>query len=334
MKTKELKNYIAKVKKFNKGNNSLNVLDNILIENQNLITSNLDISFVKHFSELDPDLKTQINLLFLEKIVKKTKTENIDLNEIGKIKFVKNIFEYEVTDEEFPLYNIKEPKSFGTLCKEDLPKLKVASNFVGKDDLRPIMTGVLISKDKICATDAHLMYFDSHSSEIKEGVVIPIPVISLLNDEDYIFTQDSLTYSLKKDSEEVIFRAIEGKYPNFEAVIPKENPIVLEASKKEFLENLSLAEISSNKFTGKIILNLTEDKKSFVKSVEEDFKYSYKGEIEKCSHNSEEEFNIGFNSKFLLKIFRFLPDEISLEMSLPDRAAIFNKSFLVMPVKL
>ncbi|TYA64155.1 DNA polymerase III subunit beta, partial [Seonamhaeicola marinus] len=54
----------------------------------------------------------------------------------------------------------------------------------------------------------------------------------------------------------LICRLIDGKYPNYEAVIPKENPNKLTIDRNQFLNSVKRVSIFSNKTTHQIRLKI------------------------------------------------------------------------------
>lgn len=345
MKTSELKKYIVNVKKFNPGKNTLPILDNILISDQMLIVSNLEVIYKVKFDDLDPGLNVLIDIRYLEQIVKKVKSLEIDINTPGKIITNKGSFNYnlEYYDvSEFPEFGFTPKKEIGSLNIDAISTLKNAVNYTGNDYLRQVMTGVFINKDKIVATDAHYLMFKDHNCNISEDFIIPANAVNMLSEKDYSITYNtkgndtqllSEMYCFENGNEQIIFRGIDGKYPNFDAVIPKENPITVNLCKPNFIEILTLAQISANKSTKNIIIEL-KDGDVFVTSKDEDFKRAYSGQVPGGNYNTVDPFIIGFNSALLLKCLKFMPDNISIEMSLSNRAIIINGYMLLMPVML
>ena len=144
------------------------------------------------------------------------------------------------------------------------------------------------------------------------------------------------------DNTELICRLIDGKYPNYEAVIPKENPNVLSISRAQFLGSVRRVSIYSNKTTHQIRLKIAGAELNISA---EDVDYSNKADERlSCSYQGDD-MQIGFNSRFLLEMLGNLSaDDVTLEMSLPNRAGILTPAngldegehitMLVMPVML
>ena len=140
----------------------------------------------------------------------------------------------------------------------------------------------------------------------------------------------------------LVCRLIDGKYPNYEAVIPKQNPNKLTVDRSAFLGALKRVSVFSNKATHQIRVKVAG---SQLRVSAEDLDFANEGhELLTCTYVGED-MEIGFNSRFLMEMVSNLEcDEITIEMSAPNRAGIIlpnNKSnpaedilMLVMPVML
>jgi DNA polymerase-3 subunit beta len=137
-------------------------------------------------------------------------------------------------------------------------------------------------------------------------------------------------------------RLIDGKYPNYEAVIPKENPNKLILSRVTFLNSVRRVAIFANKTTHQIRLKIAGTELNISA---EDIDYSNKADERLTCDYHGDDLQIGFNSRFLTEMLNNLTsDEIQLEMSLPNRAGILTPidgldegetvTMLVMPVML
>ena len=140
----------------------------------------------------------------------------------------------------------------------------------------------------------------------------------------------------------LVCRLIDGKYPNYEAVIPKENPNKLHIDRTQFLNSVRRVAIFSNKTTHQIRLKIAGTELNISA---EDIDYSNKAEERLTCDYQGDDLQIGFNSRFLTEMLNNLQsDEIQLEMSLPNRAGILTPvdgldegeviTMLVMPVML
>ncbi|NQZ45259.1 MAG: DNA polymerase III subunit beta [Flavobacteriaceae bacterium] len=225
----------------------------------------------------------------------------------------------------------------------------------GNDDLRPVMSGVFFqfSSEKLTfvATDAHKLVKyvrnDVSASEVAE-FIMPKKPLNLLkgilagSESEVKIEYNESNAKFTFDDTELICRLIDGKYPNYEAVIPKENPNVLSIARNQLLSSVRRVSIFSNKTTHQIRLRIAGAELNISA---EDVDYSNKAEERlSCSYQGDD-MQIGFNSRFLVEMLNNLSsDDVTLEMSLPNRAGLLTPSdgldegeavtMLVMPVML
>jgi DNA polymerase-3 subunit beta len=166
-------------------------------------------------------------------------------------------------------------------------------------------------------------------------------ILSGSDDEVTIEYNDSNAKFLFGNTE-LVCRLIDGKYPNYEAVIPKENPNKLTIDRGSFLNSVKRVSIFSSKTTHQIRLKMAGTELNISA---EDIDFSNKADERlKCSYEGDD-MQIGFNSKFLTEMLSNLnSNDVQLEMSLPNRAGILtpidgledgeNITMLVMPVML
>jgi len=225
----------------------------------------------------------------------------------------------------------------------------------GNDDLRPVMSGVFFQFTPehltFVATDAHKLVkyrrSDVQASEVAE-FIMPKKPLNLLkgilagSEEDVTISYNDSNARFSFGKTELICRLIDGKYPNYEAVIPRENPNRLVIQRGQFLSSVRRVSIFSNKTTHQIRLKIAGAELNISA---EDVDYSNKAEERlTCSYQGDD-LQIGFNSRFLVEMLGNLDsDDVSLEMSLPNRAGILTPAdgldegeqliMLVMPVML
>ncbi len=225
----------------------------------------------------------------------------------------------------------------------------------GNDELRPVMNGVFFQFSPqeltFVATDAHKLVKYSRTDVVSNQLaefIVPKKPLNLLkgilqgSDSDVSIDYNDSNAKFTFDDIELICRLVDGKYPNYEAVIPKENPNKLVVDRTHLLSSSKRVSIFSNKTTHQIRLNIN--------SVElvisaEDIDYSNRA-IERLSCQYQgDDMQIGFNSRFFNEMLNNLNStEVQLEMSLPSRAGILTPvdgldegesvTMLVMPIML
>jgi len=205
----------------------------------------------------------------------------------------------------------------------------------GTDDLRPVMMGVLFQLSpsglNFVATDAHKLVkysrMDITSTEDIDFIVPKKPlnvlkgILSTLEvDVTISFNQTNAIFTFSDYV--LISRLVDGKYPKYEGVIPKENPNKATINRTLLLNSVKCVSIFSNKTTRQVILDFSGNE---IHLTAEDIDFSNKAnERLTCSYTGEDT-KIGFNAKYLLDIISNLnSEEVLFEFSLPNRAAIMT----------
>ncbi len=249
---------------------------------------------------------------------------------------------------------------------EDTTKLEINSSIIanainktlfatGNDELRPVMSGIFceLTPDDITfvATDAHKLVryrrTDAKSESSASFILAKKPLTQLKNsltnkDIPVMIEYNQRNAFFSFENIELVCRLIDGKYPNYEAVIPRENPNKLVIDRISFLNSIRRVAIFANQSTHQVRLKLSGQE---IIISAEDLDYSNEAkERLTCSYDGEP-IEIGFNSKFLQEMLNNIDNEmVRLEMSQPNRAGILmpmdneNKDedilMLVMPVML
>jgi len=261
-----------------------------------------------------------------------------------------------VEGDEFPKLPEMEDVSTTTIPGEILATAVTKTLFAaGNDELRPVMSGVFFqfSADNLTfvATDAHKLVRyrrnDQHSDHTAEFIMPRKPLTILKSTLASVGDEVNIHYNetnARFEFENIILtcRLIDGKYPNYEAVIPKENPNVMEIDRGTFLSSVKRVAIFSNKTTHQVRLRLAG---SELHISAEDIDFSNKAHERLTCNYEGDDMEIGFNSRFLVEMLNNLDsDVINLEMSASNRAGIILPAdsledgedvlMLVMPVML
>ena len=238
--------------------------------------------------------------------------------------------------DEFPkTQELENPSS--TVLPERVLGLAISKTLfaTGSDDLRPMMAGVYFhfSPERLIfvATDAHKLVKyvreDIKASQVSEFIMPKKPLGILKgilgnSDDEITIEYNNSNAKFKLEKFELTCRLIDAKYPNYEAVIPKENPNRLLINRTQFLNSVKCVALFSNKTTHQVALSLGGNELNIFA---EDIDYSNKADERISCDYSGEEMKIGFNSRFLIEMLGNLQsDEVSLEMSFPNRAGILS----------
>ncbi len=222
------------------------------------------------------------------------------------------------------------------------------------DDLRPAMTGVYVDINSegttFVATDGHRLIRYKRTDIVSDTATTMILPRKALNLVKSSLPSENLPVTTEFSNSNAFFsfgniklicRLIDERYPDYENVIPKNNPNNLVIERSKFLSTLKRIAIFSNKTTHQIRLKLTPEE--LVISAE-DLDYSNEAvERIECEYTGEE-LEIGFNAKFLAEMLGNLTSpKITMELSVPNRAGLIIPSIkeeneeillLVMPVML
>lgn len=347
-------------------NNTLPILDNFLFElnEGELVVSASDLETTmsaKLEVESDSEGKIAVPAKLLLDTLKTFPEQPLTfiVEDNNTIELSSNYGKYALAyanGEEFPKSTELEDPSSTTIQGDVLATAIGKTIFAsGNDDLRPVMSGVFFqfSTDSLTfvATDAHKLVKytreDLSATQTAE-FIMPKKPLNLLkgilsgSESDVLIEYNNSNAKFTFEGTQLICRLIDGKYPNYEAVIPKENPNKLTIDRSQFLSSVKRVSIFSNKTTHQVRLKIAGAELNISA---EDIDYSNKAEERlTCSYQGDD-MQIGFNSRFLIEMLNNLnANEVQLEMSLPNRAGILTPidgldegekvTMLVMPVML
>lgn len=256
--------------------------------------------------------------------------------------------------DEFPKIPVLEKPSSVNLSAESFQRAIDKTLFAsGNDDLRPVMSGMFCQMEDtgitFVATDAHKLVRYKRTdvkSENNASFIIPKKPLNLLKgllkDGEVSMEYNETNAQFKFGNYTLICRLIDGKYPNYEAVIPKDNPNKMSIARSQFASSLKRVSIFANKTTHQVRLKITGSQ-LIISAEDLDFSNAAKEELT-CSYEGDD-MEIGFNSRFLLEMVNNIDTEsLTLELSAPNRAGILlpeggedegeDVLMLVMPVML
>ena len=244
---------------------------------------------------------------------------------------------------EYPLSNIDttDTKDYIIDGKKVLKAIEKTGFATANDELRPVMNGIhfdFFEDGMVCATsDGHKLarYKDKTITSNNENGTTPnftlpkkpanilMTILSGLEGDVKLSFNDKAISINNKDFK-LTARLLEARYPNYEAVIPKDNPITITADKNSLLNALKrvlpMANDQSNLVelafkNGCVTINATDI--DFNKSAQET-----------VTCDCESEINIGFKGSTLAEILKNINDDnIVIELSDPSRAGVFYSAF-------
>ncbi|MDR2233594.1 MAG: DNA polymerase III subunit beta [Tannerella sp.] len=202
-----------------------------------------------------------------------------------------------------------------------------------EDELRPVMNGIFfdISVDNLtfAASDGHklvrLRNYSVHS-EANASFILPKKPANVLKGilsrtSDNVKIQfDENTAHVTTSNYQMVCRLIEGRYPNYNVVIPQENPNKLTIDRASFLYALERVTVFSNPGSSLVKLQLSND---LMMMTAQDIDYSTSAEEKiDCRYNGME-MSIGFKGTVLIEMLTNInSSDIILSLSDPSRAGV------------
>lgn len=293
-----------------------------------------------------------INTKDLLSILKSLKDETLELDIRENICIVlhsKGKMEVTISDSsDFPTPN-KDSESVGVHIKSDVlvSWVKNSKNFIEQNDLRPIMSGMYLyynaNEVGCAASNAHKLYWDYIEmscgvSAQYDGVVTSKAMDSLLmmlsnsDNVNIIFSDNNICF--KTSNAMLLCRKVEGRYPNFKSIIPKDGSISVDINVEDFKDAINRAVLMSSA-THLLKVSCT-GVNMHVESC--DFDFGKKSEEDIACSVAGEGITIGFNGTYLLDCLNALDSQdVAIKMSESSRPIVLKegtKTILLMPMRI
>ena len=310
----ELIRFLSVAEKIVPRNSTIDVLRNLCIKDGYVLATDLDLIARMPV----PESRTLLIPFGILKTVLKSKPAAIDfdLSEPNRIKINydnKSVSfpRGEVTD--FPNLPEMEFKPIGEWSKEAVMLLHSQLPYLSNDELRPALNGVYLNQNgsfSSCATDGHVLRVISdmdpaHRCELQEYCgILPKRVIQLLprlvrETVSVSFSEDYFRFELEHGLT-LYSRNVEGTYPDFARVIPKEFSSTVEVDVARLRNLTEAAKAFANKVTMASVFEIDEDNLSIkVENSEDDVRWESSMSV---SHISGEGLRVAMNLSYLEKV--------------------------------
>tara|TARA_Y100001936_G_scaffold55688_1_gene54565 strand:+ start:658 stop:1836 length:1179 start_codon:yes stop_codon:yes gene_type:complete len=344
---------------------TLPILSNILLDISNtkltITATDLDLIFIHQIKNVEvlEEGKITTSSSIMYDIVRKFssgKKINLNLNDTSKLHLEseKSVFnlncisaaEFPVTDENF------NENEFSIKSKQLLKLLNKCKFSISNDETRHYLSGIYFHTTEIedknyltaAATDSHRMSISKIKLDKKiifEPIILPKKTIyqlcSLLDDYDGEVKISNLKSKIKFELSDsiLISKLIDGKFPNYIQVIPKNNQKKLDLNLKLFLDSVDrVASVSLDKKDG-VKFDLKEN------TLDLSVNNTNSGDgKETLVVKFDHELEISFNSRYLIDVASQLDgDRIELFFNDTGSPALikdpsdFDSIFVVMPMK-
>ncbi|PDH21506.1 MAG: DNA polymerase III subunit beta [Pelagibacterales bacterium MED-G42] len=344
---------------------TLQILSNILLDangsNLTITATDLDLIFIHHLNNVEvlEEGKTTTTASIMYDIIRKLspgKKINFSLSDISKLQVEseKSIFKLNcLSSSEFPLTDENFNQNQFVIKSKQLLKLLNKCKFsVSNDETRHYLSGIYLHQTEVdeknyltaVATDSHRMSISKIRLEQKiefEPIILPKKTIfqlcSLLDNYDGNVKISNIRSKIKfeLDNSILISKLIDGKFPNYIQVIPKNNQKKLEVDLKLFQNSVDrVASVSLDKKDG-VKFNLLKDQLDL--SVNNTNSGDGK---ETLNVKFDHELEISFNSRYLIDVASQLDGE-RIEIFFNDTGSPalikdpgdFDSIYVVMPMK-
>jgi len=326
--------------------NTLPILSNVLIEAKNskikIIATDLDIIYSEEIDsqQVKKEGSTTTSASILYDILRKLESNSqveLSLQNNNQLKLISGNSKFNlpcITPDNFPLSNEEiEQKSFNISSEKILKLLNKTKISISNDETRHYLNGIYLhkidveNKSFLCgvATDSHRL--SSSSLEIGEGIdfspiILPkktiFQLISLLEQNSGIIriSNNKSKIKFEMDSGVLISKVIDGRFPDYSKVIPRNNDKILQVDLSKFKNSIErVITVSSDRKEG---LKMTISKDSLKLSVNSP--NSGEGVENIGVKFNSEEMNISFNSRYLIDIISQIENDL-ITVNLKDAGA-------------
>lgn len=344
----DLLSHLQAISRVISSKNTLPILDNFLFElkgNDLIITaSDLESTMITTLSLENADgegiiaIPARILTDTLKEFPEQPLTFQINLDSMS-VDLVSENGKYSIVGKpgiDFPqLPKLKEDKTNEiTFTSEALLKGINRTIFATADDeLRPVMNGIYVEMGTenvtFVSSDAHKLVRYKRmdvKADQEAAFILPKKPANLLKN---ILAKDDKPVNVAFDDKNAVFtlpkyklicRLVEGNYPGYEAVIPKNNQNKLSIDRLELYNTLRRVSVYSNQASNLVKLQLKPNE--LIISAQ-DIDYSISA-VEKlnCQYGGDP-MEIGFKSVFLIELLSNISsEEVTLELSDPTRAGL------------
>lgn len=222
------------------------------------------------------------------------------------------------------------------------------------DELRPVMNGIYLD---ITAEDITMVASDGHKlvrckttaakGNERAAFILPKKPAMLLKN---LLSKEAGQVTIEFDERNAMFtlenyrmicRLIEGRYPNYNSVIPQNNPYKITVDRQLLLGALKRVSIFSSQASSLIKLSMGEN---LIVISAQDIDFSTSAEESLACQYDGSMMSIGFKSTFLIDILNNISaNEVLIELADPSRAGVIlpaeqdedeNLLMLLMPMML
>lgn len=342
-----LANKLAALSKVFNSKNSMPILDCYLFEvsgdtltltasdSENVMTTKLQLDDVSGEGTFAINNRTILDAV--KELPEQPLTIDVDMSTFAvQVIYLNGIYNFTAqSGEEYPRTQPLQDDSASIIIDSKTLNNDISRSIfaTANEELRPVMNGIYFDLGQeslaIVASDGHKLVRTrnmSIKSDIPRSFILPKKPAGLLknvlqkNDDDIVIRFDERNANVIYADGTLSCRLIEGRYPNYNSVIPKDNPNQLTIDRLALLGVIKRVLPFASDSSQQIRLHI-EMGKVVISSEDIDFYTSAKEEL--VSDYNGTTMDIGFKGTSLMEILSNLDsDEVVLELADPSRPCL------------
>ncbi|MFH1856199.1 MAG: DNA polymerase III subunit beta [Candidatus Omnitrophota bacterium] len=227
--------------------------------------------------------------------------------------------------------------------------LKLTSFAVSRDETRYVLNGIFFKAVgeflELAATDGRRLAVVKEKVSIPKGmikeIIVPLKTINELNrvlqdngNVEILFSENQVCFDL--ENIRIISRVIEGEFPNYTNVIPKESKEKIILDKGRFFEALRRINLLTSPDSPSVKIDVFKNKIIISKSTPEFG--NGQDVVDLAEEYTGKELSVGFNPIYLMDVFKNTTESsISLELSAGDKPGVIRfgtqYTYVVLPMQ-
>jgi len=241
--------------------------------------------------------------------------------------------------DDFPRVPELKAESRVTILGDALSRLIARSSYAAStEETRPQLNGVLLQGSShslaMVATDGHRLSRATRKGAFgglgKDGVIVPTRALQVVSRTAEEATspveieiagsrnQAGFTTQVGAFRVQILTRLLEGPYPNYEQVIPRDNPRELRVNRAELMEAVDIVASHADNVTRQVRFSLHQDRLGVSSATE-----LGAGEHQIPAQYGAEDMEIGYNASYLIEILRSIAtEEVSFRLKTPLGAGL------------
>jgi len=353
IQAKQLLEEVTFLRKVVKRDSTLPILDTICFDGKGMHGTNLEteVSFL-----CQHDIEGCVDAVALHRLLKSIsgmgmiEVVSVNANDRLVVRWADGEASLKIhyKPEEFPRFKSEDEEFKPYAMNVGRRAIETALRFTGKDELRPVMSGVFIGHH-IVATDAHRLYMTDDFHQLvtpvedpksNTGFIIPKSAAVCLSGAgvfDMDVTENLIARAFISDTCRVTWRCIDGRYPSYLAIIPTDHPLIVEVDTKEFKAAVEVALSMAHHYTHQGSFHFKVGHGVFISSEddEKDMKSYLSMKMETVHSGNTASMVVGFNCVLLKHLLHSVKEKtLTISIKAPNTAVLFNEDFLLMPVML